>query len=155
MRFVEEEDQHRLVDIASLRQLMEQFSQQPHHKGREQRRAVLKIGQREDADDPFAVGCLPEEIRDVELRLAEEQAGALLLQFDEFPVQHAQGRLRHAAIARQLLGIEALKIAHHGLQIGQVENRQVLIVAELEEQRQHTLLRIIEVEHLREQERTE
>ena len=78
-----------------------------------------------------------------------------MLQFDEFPVQHAQGRLRHAAIARQLLGIEALKIAHHGLQIGQVENRQVLIVAELEEQRQHTLLRIIEIEHLREQERTE
>ena len=55
----------------------------------------------EDADDPRALGRRPEQVRDLELRLAEEDVGAFLLEDDDRAQQDAHGRARHPAVVGQ------------------------------------------------------
>src|SRR5690606_42073962 len=62
VRLVEEEDQLRLLGVADLGEVAEQIRQQPHEEGREQRGAVLHVGQLERRDDAVAVRRQPQQI---------------------------------------------------------------------------------------------
>ena len=91
---------------------------------------VLDGGQLEARDHAAAVGRHPQEVGDVELRLAEELGAAAVLEADERPQQHAHGRRREAADAGQLrlagLGVEE---GEQGAQVAEVEQRQALLSA--------------------------
>ena len=94
---VEEEDELRLVEVALLRQVLEQVGEQPHEERREQLGPVLDLRQLEARDDPLAVGGGAQEVARVELRLAEEGVGALVREGDEVAQDDARRRRGQAA----------------------------------------------------------
>ena len=80
VRLVEEEDELGLVEVAGLRELLEQLGDEPHHHGREQPGPVLHGRQLEAGDDPRPSGADAHQVGDVQLRLAEELVAAAGLQ---------------------------------------------------------------------------
>ena len=98
VRLVEEEDELGLVEVARLRELLEQLGDEPHHHRREQPGLVLDGRQLEAGDHAAAVRPDPHQVGDVELRLAEELGPAAGLQRRR---ASAAGRRRSPARARR------------------------------------------------------
>ena len=103
VRLVEEEDELRLVEIADLRQLLEELREHPHQHGREERGLVLDRRQLEARDHAAAVGRGADQVGDLELRLAEELRAAAVLELDERAQQHADRLACDAADPGQVL----------------------------------------------------
>jgi hypothetical protein len=154
VRFVEEEHELGLVDIADLRQLVIEAREQPHHERREQRRLVLHVRELERAHQALAVALL-HQVLELELGLAEECQRALLLQLHHLAEQHADRGLGHPAVVLELIGALPRQELEHGAQIGEVEQQQPAVVAELEHQRKHARLGLVETQHLGEEQRAE
>ena len=96
------------------------------------------------------------QVRDVELRLAEERVGAGRLQLDDRAQQHADRGLREPAVLlERRLALVRREELQRRAQVGQVEQRQPLVVAVGEDERQDRDLRLVQVEHLAEQDRPE
>ena len=105
---------------------------------------------------PFPSGRGAQEVGDVELRRAEEGVRLLLLELDDLADDDADGRGRDAAVLLHLLlaGIR-VEVVEERAQVGQVDERQALVVGVLEGERQDALLGLVELEHLRQQDRSE
>ena len=149
--------QLRLRQVADLGQDRVQLGEHPEHERAEQARLVHDVRQLEDADDaPAPSAVVRRRSRDVELGLAEEDVGALLLEGHDRADQHAERRARHPAVVGQdrlaLVGAEVLQGRR---QVGQVEQRQGVVVAVLEDERQDRGLGVVQVEHLAQQQRAE
>ena len=112
--------------------------------------------QLQDADDPGAVGRRPEQVLDLELRLAEEDVRALLLEDDDRAQEHADRRARHpAVVGEDRLALVGRQVLERRAQVLEVEQRQVVVVAVLEDQGEDRGLRLVEVQDLAEQQRPE
>ena len=99
---VEEEHQPGLVRVADLGQVVEQVGEQPHQERREHRRPVLEVRQLDQGDHPPAVGGDPQQVPGVELGLAEERVGALVLEGDQLAQDHPRGGRGQPAEALQV-----------------------------------------------------
>ena len=153
---VEEEHQLGLVDVADLGQVVEQVGQQPHQERREDGRPVLEVGQLDEVDQAAAVGRGLEELRRLELRLTEERLGPLVLEADQLAQDDAGGGGGQAAEQLEVgLALVAGQPLHDRAQVGQVEEREALLVGVVEDQAEAGLLGVVEAEHLREQDRPE
>ena len=153
---VEEEDELRLVDIADLGERLEQLGEQPHQRGREELGPLLHGRQLEARDQPAAVGRGAQEIGDLELRLAEELVAPTILEPDERAQEHADRRRREAPDAGELgLALVRGEEREQRTQVGEVEDRQLLLVGVAEDQVEALLLRVVRAEHLAEQLRAE
>ena len=152
---VEEEDQLRLVEVADLGEGLEQLGEQPHEEGREQLRPVLDRRQLEAADHaPLALEA--KQVVDGELGLAEEGVAALVLELADRAQQHAGGRRRDPADGLQLgLALVAGQPVEHRLEVGEVEQRQAVLVGVAEDQRERRSLGLVRAEDLRQQLGTE
>ncbi len=94
--------------------------------------------------------------RDVELGLAEEHVGAAVGERDQFAQDDAGGRGRQPAQVLELdLALVAGEVAQHGAQVGQIDQREALRVGVVEDQPETGLLRLVQAEHLAQQQRTE
>ena len=156
VRLVEEEHELRLVEVAGLRQLLEQLGQQPHQRGREQLRLVLHARQLEARDHAAPVLRRPQQVGDRELRLAEELVPAALLEPDQRAQQHADRRARQPADALQLrLALVGVEEGQQRAQVGEVDQRQPLLVGVVEDEPEALLLRLVRAEDLGQQLRPE
>ena len=79
VRFIEHERKLRLVEIADLRQLLEQLGQQPEQERRIEARLEDQLIRGEDVDDAAAGEIGAEQIGEFERRLAEELLAAVTL----------------------------------------------------------------------------
>ncbi len=153
MRLIEEEHQLRLLQVADLGQPLEQFRQQIQQERRVELGCVQQLVGGQDVDDaaPFAVGL--DEILDVQCRLAEEFLGALLFQLEQSALDRTDGSRRDVAVlGGEFLGVVADEL-HHRPQILQVEQQQAVVVGDLEHDRQHALLGVVQVEQPAHQQR--
>src|SRR5207249_3449726 len=108
------------------------------------------------ADDAAAVGRRSHQIGYVELWLAEELGPAAVLEPDETTPEHAYRRRRKAADRRQLaLALVGFEIGEQRAQVGQIEQRELLLVGVPEYEPEALFLRLVRVEHLREELRPE
>ena len=156
VRLVEEEHQPRLVGVAHLGQLLEQLRQQPHEERGEQRGAVLHAGQLEGGDQPAPVRRGAQQVGGLERRLAEEHVAALGLQPHDLAQDDAGGGGRDAADALELLlALVGGEVRDGGLQVLEVEQRELLRVGPVEDQLQAGGLRRVEAEHLAQEQRAE
>jgi hypothetical protein len=98
----------------------------------------------------------PQQVGDVELRLAEELLPAVVLQLCQRAEQDADGLRRDAAETLEL-GLAVLRGEERQqcAQIGGVEERQHLVVRVPKDERQALRLRLVRVEDLREELRPE
>ena len=125
VRLVEEEDELRLVEVADLGQLLEELREQPHQRGREQRRPVLHRRELERADHTAAVGRCAQEVGDLEERLAEELVAAAVLELDERAQQDADRLAGDAADARQVgLARVRVEVREERTQVCEVDQDQ-------------------------------
>ena len=156
VRLVEEHDELGLGQVAGLGQRLEQLGDEPHQRRRPQLGLVLHLGQLDAGDHAAAVGRDPQQIGDVELRLAEELDPAAGLQADERAQQHPHGLRRQAADALELglagVGVEE---GEQRAQVGEVEQRQPLAVGVVEHQPERGLLGLVGAQHLGEELRAE
>src|SRR5687767_4064944 len=102
MRLVEEEHELWLVNVANLRELVVQSSQHPQHERAEQVRLVLYVLQLENAYQSPPVTLNLHQVLQVELRLAEELLGSLLLQLHHLAKQDANGLFGHSTVILEL-----------------------------------------------------
>ena len=100
---------------------------------------------------PCGVGL--QQIVDVEHRLAEERVAALLLDLEQRALDRADRRGGDVAVlGRELSRVVADELQHRA-QVLQVEQQQAVVVGDLEDERQHALLRRVQVEQPAEQQR--
>src|SRR5687768_13091978 len=155
MGLIEEEHELWLVYVADLRQLVIESRQHPQHERAEQVGFVLDILQLENAYQSSSVTLYLHQILQVELRLAEEFLGSLLLELYHLPKQHANGLLGHSTVALELRGAVGGEILEHRAQIGKIQKQETFVVAVLEDQRKNTRLRFVETQDPSEQQRPE
>ena len=92
----------------------------------------------------------------VELGLAEELRAAAVLDRDELAQQHADRLRGHAADAlERVLALVRVEVGEQRAQVGEVEQREAVLVGEAEDEREALLLRLVRLEDLREQLRAE
>ena len=102
---------------------------------------------------PLAAGTGLEEVVDVEHRLADEFFGALLLEGEQSALDRADRSGGNVAVVRlELLRVVA-DVLQRRAQVLEVEQQQTIVVGDLEHERQHAFLRLVEVEDAREQQR--
>ncbi len=154
MGLVEEEDKFGLVEIASFRQLLEQFSKQPEQEGRVEGRGLDKLFGRKDVDDAATVFVDLHQVVDIEHRLAEEDVAALFLKRQQPALDRAdRGRGDVAVFGGELLGVFA-DVLDHRAQVLEIEQQQALVVGDLEHQLQDAGLGVVQVEQAGEEQRT-
>ena len=121
MRFVEEEHELRLVEIADLGQSLEQLRQQPQKTGAVEARALHQAVGRQDVDHTGAACIDADHVGEVECGFAEEALAALLLQDQQLALDGANAGLAHVAVFDcEGTGILRRPL-QHGLQVLEVE----------------------------------
>ena len=109
----------------------------------------------ENIDDALATVAGLQQVVDVEHRLADEFLGALLLERKQAALDRADRRGRHVAVA----GLEFLRVVadvlQHRAQVLEIEQQQPAVVGDLEDERQHALLRVVQHQDPREQQRAQ
>src|SRR5882724_6182141 len=133
--------------------MFEQLGQKPQQETRVQPRVVHQLVGSEDIDNAAAVGVGLQQVLDVEHRLAEETVATLLLDLQQAALDRADRRRRNVAVlGPELRGVVA-DILHDRAQILQVEQQQAVVVGDLEHQREHALLGLVQIKLAREQQR--
>jgi len=89
----------------------------------------------------------------IEHRLAEEAVTALLLDLQQAALDRAYRRPTRRCRTRSDLRRVVADELHHGAQVLEVEQQQAVVVGDLEDDRKHALLRFIEPEQARQQQK--
>ena len=152
---IEEEDQTRLLRIPDLRQLFEQFRQQPQQEGRIQTRTVHQPGGIQHIDLAPAVQADADDVLQLQGRLAEEGRAPLLFQLKNRPLNGGdRGWGDMADLASDPLGVLP-DIGQKAAQIVDVQQEQPLLIGDVEDHRQHALLDLVQVQHPRHKHRAD
>ena len=153
MRFIEEEDQLRLVGVAHFRERFEEFGEHPQQKGRVELGAAHELVGGQHIDDPAPVPVGADEILDGQGGLAEELVGALIFQHQQLPLDGAHGGGGHIAILLGEFGGVVRDHGEHGAQILQIQQQQALLIGDAEDDVEHAFLHIVEIKQARQQHR--
>src|SRR5690606_22704252 len=103
MRLVEEEHEARLLQISDLGQMLEELREQPQQEHAVDTRRMEKLVRGKNIHDA-AVAVAPQEIVDVEHRLAEESIAALRLEREQSALNRADGSRGDVAVLHAQLG---------------------------------------------------
>ena len=153
MRLVEEEDELGLVEIADLRQGLEQFRQHPQQEGRiETRRTHQFIGGKH-VDHAAPVAVLAQEVVDVERGLGKEFQRTLIFQHQQLPLDRADRCRRDIAVARLQVARIVADILQQRPQILEVEEQQPLLVGNAEGNVEDAFLHIVQLQQAGQQQR--
>jgi hypothetical protein len=146
MRLVEEEDEARFVEVADLGQPLEQFGQQPQQERGVETRALHQPVGRQDVDHPGARRVDAHHIGEIERGFAEESLAALLVEHQELALDGADTRLADIAVlGGELAGVFRHPLQHR-LKVLEVEQQQALLVGDLEDDVEHALLGLVELQ---------
>ena len=141
---VEEEHEPRLLRIADLGQLLEQFRQQPQQEGRVELRRIDQLAPVENVHIAAPVRRRAHQVGQLQRRLAEESLRPVPLQHQQLALHRRQRRRRHVAILAADLGAQRIvaEADQQLAQVFQVQQQQPVIVGILERDVQHALLHI-------------
>src|SRR5580765_2754879 len=153
VRLVEEEHYLRLVRVADLGQVLEQLREEPQQKRRIEFGRAHQFLARQDVDHALAALDL-HQVVDIERRLAEELFPALVLELEQPALDRADRGGRDVAV----FGGEVFRVVAHVLehraQVLHVEEQEARVVGDLEDQRQHALLGVVQPEHAAQKQRS-
>ena len=154
MRLIEKQRQQRFVGIAALRQLLEQFGQQPQQeRGVHLRRLVHQTTCIQQMNAPTAIGGRLQDVFELQRRLAEQGFGALLFQGCQAAQQRLTGTGGHQrrVFAQQLRVV--LEVVEQRFQILQIQQQQPFAIRDLECGIQRRLLTVGEFQETADQQR--
>ncbi len=154
VRFVEEEHQFGLIDIADFGKVGEQIGEHPHQERREHHRPSSLFTDFEKGDDAAALIIDAQQVSGFDLRFAEEGVTAGGLKIDQRAQDHPCGLCRHAADRLQLLfALVAGEVGDYRAEVFQIQKGKALLVGPVEDQAKRGLLSLVEPEHFRQQDR--
>ena len=155
VRLVEEEHQPGLVEIADLREVLEELRQEPQQKARIEARLQDELVGGEDVDDAAAARVGAHQVVQIERRLAEQRFPALALEPEERALDGGD-RLRadQPVLRRDLLAVVGDE-AEQRAQVVEVEQQEPAVVGELEGDFEHALLCVVDLEHATQQARAD
>jgi hypothetical protein len=137
-----------------------QLGEHPEQEGRVQARAGQQLVGGEDVDDALLLarttarrGGGLHEVGDVEHRFAEEPVAALGVDLHQAALDRADARRADVAVAGLVLRRVVGDVLQHRAQVLEVEQQQAVVVGDLEDELEDAFLRLVEVEHAREQQR--
>src|SRR5215475_9143512 len=133
MRFIEKEQELRLLRIAYLGKLLEQL-----------------VG-REHIDDSASVPVGAEEIGKIQCRLAEERVGALVFEHEQLSLHRPDRRGRDVAIGLLQLGGMVGDQTENRAQILEIEQRKPLLIGNAERDIENAFLSVVELQEPRQQ----
>ena len=147
VRLVEEEHQLGLLEIADLREVLEELRQEPQQKARIEARLQDELVGGEDVDDAAAARVGAHQVVQIERRLAEQRFPALALEPEERALDGGD-RLRadQPVLRRDLLAVVGDE-AEQRAQVVEVEQQEPAVVGELEGDFEHAFLRVVDLEH--------
>ncbi|EWS64337.1 hypothetical protein Y695_02419 [Hydrogenophaga sp. T4] len=149
---VEEEHQLGLFRVADFGQLLKQLGQHPQQEGGVEPGRVHQLVGRQDVHHALAVDRL-HEVTDVEHGLAKELVATLLFDLHQATLDGADaGRADVAVFGGELFRVVS-DVLQHGPKVFHVEQEQAVVVGDLEHQVEHAGLRVVEVQHARQQQR--
>src|SRR5262245_10366911 len=132
MRFVEDEDELRLVEVADLGKVLEQLGEQPEQERRVETRLQDQLIGRENADDAASVEVRSHEVGEIERGLTEEVGSAFAIERQQRALNHSDRLRAHEAVLRRdvlrILGDERQK----GAQVVEIEKQKAAFVGETE-----------------------
>ena len=99
----------------------------------------------------MAVGVARKPLGEVEVRLPKEDVAALVLDGDELAQDRAHGLAGHLAVGGLVLLGVLRHVGEHGTQVLEVNEQEVLVVRDAEDNVEHALLDLGELEQAREQ----
>jgi hypothetical protein len=153
VRFVEEEHELGLVEIADLGEFLEQFREHPEQEGRVELGLENELVGGEDVDDAAAGQILAHEVGEIECGFAEERVAAGLFEREQRALDRRDRcRRDQAVVLRDLLGVIG-RPNEQRAQVFEVEQEQAVVVGGLEHDFEHAGLRVVEFEQAREQRR--
>ena len=155
MRFVEHEDELRLVEVANLGQVLEQLGQQPQQKARKQARLENQLIGGEHVDDAAAAEIGAEQIGQLERGLAEQRFAPFALEREQAALDR-RDRLRadEAVFRRNVFSVVGDE-GEQRAEIVEVEQQQAAVVGQRERDFERAELRVAELENPAEQRRAE
>ena len=153
MGLVEEEHELGLVGVAHFGQSLEQFRQHPQQESGIQARRLQQPVGRQDVDHPFSAHGL-HQIADIKHRFAKKAVAALGFDLQQTPLDGAYaGGADIAVCGRELLAV-VTHILQQGAQIFHVQQQQAVVVGNAKHDVEHASLRVVQVEHARQQQGT-
>ncbi len=153
MGFIKEEDEARLVRIANLGKLLEQFRQQPEQEGGVEFWTVDQAGGIQHVHDAAPIGIGAHHVRQFQCGFAEEEIGTFAFHDEQVALHRAKRRRGNVAVFLAEF-VADLLVAHMNeqfAQILQVKQQQAIIVGIFERDVQHAFLRVGEVHQPREE----
>ncbi len=154
MRLVEEEHQHRLFRITHLRHHFKQLRQQPQQKRCVQLRRLHQLVRRENIDHPATAVPGLQQVLQIERRLAEELVSSLLLNRQQPALDRPNARRRNVPVmCPNLIGVVRHELQHRP-KIFQVQQQQPVVIRRLEDNAQHSRLRVVQVQQPAQQQRS-
>ena len=151
MRFVEKEDQLRFLRIAHFRQLFKKLRQHPQQKRRIQLRRANQFVRRQDVDHALPLRIRLHQVVKIQRRFAEKFLAALLLNLDQPALDRADARRRNISVLGLEFGRMLAHMLQHGLQVLEIQQQQPIVVRDLEDQRQHAGLRVVQIQQTAEE----
>ena len=146
VRLIKEERQLGLVQVTRLGQQLIQLSEHPQHKGGIQQRVEEQLPALQNVHDAPAGPVPVHPVGKIQVRLAEKQLAALVLQLEQRPLDGAHRLRRDVAVGQLvLLGVVA-HILGHGPQVLQLQQQQAVVVRNAEDDPQHPALGVVEVQ---------
>ena len=153
VRLVEEEDHLGLVEIAHFGQALKELGQHPEQEGGVHRGALDELLAGEDVDVAAAVYVGGHPVADVQLRLAEEELTALLLEGEQGALDSADAGGGDVAVLHGELSPVLAHELEHGAQVLQVQEQQAVIVGYFEDNVQNAGLNLGQAQQTRQEHR--
>ena len=146
MGFVEEEYHLRFFKIADFGQSLEELGQHPQKEGRVEFSVGDEVARVEYLDDSAALIVRHEPVAYIEIRLTEERIAAVHLKRHDAPRDNIERSARDlAVVSRQLVSMLANE-PYHRLEVLEVDQQQLVVVRDLEDDRQKVALQIVELQ---------
>src|SRR6516165_10484474 len=145
MSLVEEKTQLGFGLVADLRQLLEEFGEQPELERGVKARAANQFAGSEyiDIATPVLIG--PKEVLQRERWLTEKLVAALVLQDQQRTLDCSDRRFGYVAVAGGELRGMIRDVAKHRPEILEIEHEQALLVRDPKINVEHALLNVIQV----------
>ena len=150
MRFIEEEHQLRLIEIADFRQGFEQFAEQPEQEAGIQTGLQDELVGGQQIDHAPAGGMPLHDVGQLQCRLTEEMLAALLLQTQQRALDGGDRSRRDQTVSAGNIGFVFGNMVEDRAQVFQIQQQQAIVIGQFEGDVEYAGLGFIELEHARE-----
>ena len=155
VRFIKEEYDLRLIEIANLRQILVELAHEPQEECRVEKRLVKELCRIENIDHSASGGIGLQEVQNIESRLGEERLGTLVSKKRDASLDRADRRGGDVTIGKFVFVSVVTDVGEQETEVLKVKDQESLIISDAEDHGHNRALYIGKTQHTAEKDRTE